>query len=201
MAVLVRRKGVQVVPIIAPEVVDQAVAVFIDSIESIDGLTCLDMDGAYQVGMQQGHPGIDHPDDKSGLRLIKEVRLRPADVETGGAGLPVDDLSCVAERPLLRVFRIQRIEFAHMVRFGGLHDGLLGQLAGKLHRSGRGGVVGIGIDAKKFDMLGQPKPFARLEFGDIRLRRVGVVLDQHHTRTKVSGEGCDDRAKIEEKAA
>ena len=85
MAVLVRRKGVQVVPIIAPEVVDQAVAVFIDSIESIDGLTCLDMDGAYQVGMQQGHPGIDHPDDKSGLRLIKEVRLRPADVETGGA--------------------------------------------------------------------------------------------------------------------
>ena len=103
--------------------------------------------------MKKRDARINHADQERRLRTVNQIRLRPADIDAGGTALPVDGLTCVMKRPLIRIFGVCRFCFSDEIRFGIKNDSLACDFGTIINRSSFCLVERIDVNSEKLDFL------------------------------------------------
>ena len=151
------------------------------------------MNGGDQIGVKQGHAGIDYGNEQRRLGAIDQVRSRPADVDTGWTGLPVDELTGVMQRPLVGILRIGRLRLTNKVGFGMEDDGFASDILGDKDRCALCFIERINVDTKQLDLLRQSHALPLLKFRDGCVICSGSILHQQHAWAVLRGKrGCTE---------
>ena len=167
----------RVKPIEPRDVVDETIAVVIDTVEDLGRLR---MQRADQVWVEKRNTGIDDTNQDALLGSIDRLRFNIINVDAGGADDISDGLTGILQVPLLAEARIYGLRLRSEVRTGPGHRRLGSQNFAELVRGQRIGRTIIETDPEGRQAALKDKGVLSLDGGHLLGRDLLLVGDEDH---------------------